>query len=316
MRSALTRRSFVASAPLAALAVVASARAQFFTRHHLPIGIQLYTLGELIERDLDGTLAALAKVGFQSVEMASFLGRSPRDLRAAFDHAGLVCRSAHIPAQPRPSEPFSLSGDLGRLVDAAHVIGLQYVVAPTFVFPDRLGPMLADETGAAYLVRAAKAMTVEDWRANARFLNEQGAILRRAGLQLAYHNHNLELAKRGETDGLQILLRETDPASVCFEMDVGWLAAAGYDPLEFLARYPGRFKLMHVKDIQSSTVANTELQLDPTEVGAGIIPWGRILPAALRAGTTSYFLEQEPPFRGSRLDSVSKSFKYLSHIEA
>jgi len=316
MRSALTRRLFVASAPLAALAAAASEGAPFFARHHLAIGLQLYTLGELIRTDLDGTLAALAKIGYRSVEMASFLGRSPRDLRAAFDRAGLHCQSAHIPAQPRAGEPFSLSGDLGPLVDAAHVIGLEYVVLPTFIFPDKLGPAHPGEDGGAYLVRAGKSMAVEDWRANARFLNDRGALLRKSGLKLGYHNHNLELAALGDTNGLQILLRETDPASVCFQMDVGWLAAGGHDPLQMLARYPGRFQLMHIKDIQASTVPNSELKLDPTEVGSGVLPWARILPAALAAGTRSYFIEQEPPFQGSRLDSVDKSFKYLSHLAA
>jgi sugar phosphate isomerase/epimerase len=282
-------------------------------RNSLNVGVQLYTLGELVQKDLDGTLAQLRKIGLKTVELASFLGRTPRELRAALDRAGLECRSAHISPIPRPNEP-SLSSDLDSLAEAAHVIGVKYVIAPTFMIPDHVGPPGATESFATYFVRAGKSMTAADWQANARFLNEKGTQLRKAGLQLGYHNHNFEFAPLGATNGMEILLSETDPAQVCFELDAGWVAAAGRDPLEIITRHPGRFKLMHVKDIKASTQPNTELRQDPTEVGSGIIPWARILPAAVAAGIRQFYIEQEPPFNGSRLDSVRKSFDYLSTL--
>ena len=111
-----------------------------------------------------------------------------------------------------------------------------------------------------------------------------------------------------------LLLRETDPELVYFEMDVGWVAAAGVDPVQLLKAHSGRFRLMHIKDIKPETRPNTALEMDPTEVGTGAIPWTRVLPEALTAGVHSFYVEQEPPFALPRLDSVRKSFQYLSAL--
>jgi sugar phosphate isomerase/epimerase len=138
---------------------------------------------------------------------------------------------------------------------------------------------------------------------------------KKAGLHTAYHNHNFEFAPQDAGTGFEILMDRTDPKLVSFEMDAGWVAAAGLDPVALLKRYPGRFRLMHVKDIKSSTRPNYALQQDPTEVGSGSIPWARILPAAYQAGIRAFFVEQEPPFSGPRLGSIEKSFQYLMSLE-
>ena len=131
---------------------------------------------------------------------------------------------------------------------------------------------------------------------------------------LAYHNHNLEFAPVDGTTGFDILARETDPQRVIFEMDAGWVRAAGLDPVVLLNRYPGRFRLMHVKDISASTHVNFKLSMDSTEVGHGIIDWRRVIAAAYKAGVTQYFVEQEPPFKKDRFASIADSFAFLSSM--
>jgi len=285
-----------------------AAAASFFQRHKLPIGVQLYSLGPDLAKELDTQLATVAQIGFRSVELAGYLGRTPAELRAAFDKAGLVCHSAHI----APKGPDGFSGDLAKLADELHVIGVKTAIMPILNIPDRLS---------ADLRQAGPQMTADDWKWNADFLNQKAAALKNAGLAVGYHNHNFEFAplkdaKGGDTHGMDILLNGTDPSLVTFEMDAGWVTAAGHDPKALLKAHPGRFTHMHVKDIKASTKTNFELKQDPTEVGSGMIDWKALLPAAYAAGVRGFYYEQEPPFAHPRLESARISYDYLSKVVA
>ena len=105
--------------------------------------------------------------------------------------------------------------------------------------------------GRALVPGSDPQMTADDWKFNADFLNSKGSMLKQAGLQLAYHNHNMEFTPLAGSSGYEILLRRTDPELVEFELDVGWVTAAGHDPLALLRDYPGRYRLMHVRDIRA-----------------------------------------------------------------
>ncbi|MBW8860632.1 MAG: sugar phosphate isomerase/epimerase, partial [Caulobacter sp.] len=174
-----------------------AAEKPFFQRRDLPVGIQLYTLGPDLQKDLDAQLATVAKIGFKSVELACYLGRTPAELRAAFDKAGLVCPSAHI--SPKGASGPSFSGDLAKLADELHVIGVKAAIMPILYIPDRLG--------GADLRQAGAQMTADDWKWNADFLNEKAAVLKKAGIVSGYHNHNFEFAPLGDTTGMEILLK-------------------------------------------------------------------------------------------------------------
>lgn len=281
----------------------------FFQRHNLPVGIQLYSLGPDLAKELDAQLATVAKIGFKSVELAGYLGRTPAELRAAFDRAGLICPSAHI----SPKGESGFSGDLAKLADELHVIGVKSAIMPIHYIPDRMG--------AADLRQAGVQMTADDWKWNADFLNEKAVILKKAGIVSGYHNHNFEFAplkdkNGGDTNGMEILLKGTDPNLVTFELDAGWVTAAGHDPIALMKAHPGRFTQMHVKDIKPTTKANFELRQDPTEVGGGMIDWKALLPAAYAAGIRGFYYEQEPPFAHARLESARISFEYLAKVTA
>jgi sugar phosphate isomerase/epimerase len=312
----MNRRELL-GAGLALPAVALAARAgaapgPFFARHNLPIGVQLYTLDPDLDADFDGTLRRLAAIGFRRVEMAGYHGRTAAELRRAFDVAGLECRSAHIQPSPRGNGPSFAETDA--LARDMHLIGVTDVVLPIPLFPADFRPPAETNAGDGFRA-SGQAMKADDWRRTAAFLNEHARLLAPHGLKVGYHNHNFEFAPQGGTTGFDILLGETDPARVSFEMDLGWVAAAGHDPAALLAAHPGRFTQVHVKDIKASTVTNFAGRQDPTEVGSGTIDWAKVLPAAWDAGVRGYHVEQEPPFPGPRIASVEKSFRFLATLE-
>ncbi len=316
--SALSRRSFLAAGAglLAGKCIRAAQARAFFERTGLALGLQLYTVREDLEKDFDATLNAISHIGYQTVELAGLQDRSPQDWRKALDHAGLRCPSAHVPARSSGAEA-SLSGDLALLADQCHTIGIYTLVCPMINIPERfpLEPAPGESSGDS-LARIVSAMTAEDWKANADFLNLKGAALNRLGLHLAYHNHNFEFTPLTGSTGFDLLLQGTDPALVSFQMDAGWVVAAGADPGALLKKYPKRFTAMHVKDVKASTHPNFRLQQDPCEVGRGMIDWKTVLAAAYGAGVREFYVEQESPFSIPPLDAVAISFTYLNRLTA
>ncbi|CAM8672365.1 MULTISPECIES: sugar phosphate isomerase/epimerase family protein [Sphingobium] len=290
-----------------------ASRDGFFAQRKLAIGIQLYTLAQAAAADLDGTFASLAGIGYGAVELAGLMGKSPAQVRASADRAGLKLTSFHIPAESRAPGDLSLASDAGSLAADLHMLGISRVAMPIFRIPKRLGVMQSGEGFLAFLTRIAPHLTADDWKRDAALLNEKGVALAREGIELGYHNHNPEFAPLGGATGFEILMRETDP-SIFFEMDAGWVAAAGLSPIELLRRYPGRFRMMHVKDILPSTRPNFVLQQNPTEVGKGLIDWSVLLDAAFDAGVRDFFVEQEPPFTMDRLAALKISHDYLARL--
>ena len=278
-------------------------------------GVQLYMFDPDLNRDFDGALASIAATGVRSVELASLHRRSATEFRAALDKAGLVCRSAHVAASSTVPGASGLNfDDLDKLVDQLNILGSRNAVLPLFQFPK--DPIWGPPISFMSLMKPGGApITADRYERMADFLNEKGAVLKKHGIRIGYHNHNGELAPLGNKTGLQILLERTDPSIVDFELDAGWLAAGGHDTAAWLERYRGRFTQMHVKDIAAGTQINYHMQQKPTEVGSGIMNWPAILKAAQSAGVRNFFVEQEPPFTGARIDSLKKSLSYLRKLE-
>ena len=319
----IARRTVLAAAAagiglaVPALRAFAEESTPFFKRHHLPLGLQLYTVGPQARQDLNGTLAKVAAAGYQTVELAGLYGNSPQVMRKAADDAGLRYTSIHLSTRAQNGEP-GLDQPPAELAAAMQVLGLSDVVLPMFVMPSHI-PKPDLKTGAAgafagYLDQAGPQITADDWKTTASYLNDKAAALQKVGLRLSYHNHNLEFRPIGDTTGLEILLNETDPKLVHFEMDVGWVAAGGADPIKILEHRKGRFKMMHIKDLMATTKPNYAAQQDPAEVGSGMLPWVRILDVAYATGVRKFFVEQEPPFKHDPLESIAISAKYLSTI--
>jgi sugar phosphate isomerase/epimerase len=311
----VSRRDFlIVGTLLGARAMGAVDTRPFFRRTGLKIGLQLYTVGDDLKRDFAGTLAAVSKIGYRTVELAGLADHAVDDWRRALDRVQLKCPSIHVP--PHSKNGLNLD-ELGTLAEAAHALGIGSVVCPMFNIPARFSlTPLAGESGAKMAARLGASMTADDWKWNADYLNEKGAALKPYGLRFAYHNHNVEFAPVGSSTGLAQLIQGTDPTLVTFEMDAGWVVAAGADPMALLAAHPGRFSAMHVKDVKASTHPNFSFEQDPCEVGQGIIDWKTLLAKAYQANVRQFYVEQEPPFSKPRLESVGISFNYLDALVA
>lgn len=297
-------------------AMAATAR-RFFERIRRPIGLQLYTLGEEAARDLDATFATVARIGYRDIELPSLYGRTPQVLRAAADRAGLAISSLHLPVTPNTvaSGALTMTSPVAQIAESLGALGAKRAVLPIAPFPANSRP-LPGETRQGAIARAFAEAGDGLWKRTAALLNERGSALKSAGVQVGYHNHNVEFAPIGQTSGWDILVGETDPALVHFEIDTGWVVAAGLDPIAFLGKLKGRVAQLHVKDVAAIDAPDFALSMKPAQVGTGKLDWARILPAAHAAGARHFYVEQEPPFPGPRIDAVRGSYAFLSQLRA
>jgi sugar phosphate isomerase/epimerase len=274
-----SRRSFLkATGAVAACAAASRLEAK---RLRLPIGLQLYSVRNLLPKDFDGTLAQGRKAGYTVVEAAGYYDRSAADFRHAMDAAGLRCISTHHALNV-------LETQLDQWLDYGHTLGLEY--------------MVCSSSGGMHRDPAVKGPpTLDDWRWIAGEFNRIGEKIKSAGITFGVHNHTPELAV---IDGVLVydeLLRLTDPKLVVFEMDCGWVYASGHNPVDYLSKTPERFPLLHVKDM----IPGANGQMHSTELGRGQIDYAPILRAA--TGLKHYFVEQEEfdidPMQALRIDA-------------
>lgn len=293
----------------------AAVRKTFFERVGLPVGLQTYTLGDEPGRDLDATFGRIAQIGYRDLELPNLYGRKPAEVRQAADRAGLKVSSLHLPAMSAPGAGLMLTSPASEIADALGALGAKRAVMPIFMFPADFRPQKG-ETFQAAIGRSVTAGGEDLWKRTAALLNEKGAALKPSGIEVGYHNHNVEFAPIGQTNGWEILVKETDPALVHFEVDTGWIATSGLDPAAFLTKHKGRVAQLHVKDVAEGNSVNFALSMKPAEVGAGVLDWARILPAAYEAGVRHFYVEQEPPFAIPRIEAATKSYGYLAQLKA
>jgi sugar phosphate isomerase/epimerase len=287
----IARRHFLACA--AGLTIAGRAHANPVG---LPIGLQLYTIGDAIDRDFDGALRTVAAIGYRAVEgNLSLAGRDAKALKATYSALGLAWRSAHCGGD-------ELRGGLGKTIETAHAVGLDYLVCPFPLIPGSVKDVLA-------------GMRLDDWKANADLFNQIGEQTRAAGITFAYHNHNIDFRTYDGISGYDTLMARTDPGLVKFELDCGWMVSAGLDPVDYLTRYPERYVMLHLKDLRHDHIPNTDLKMASTEIGKGIVDWPRLLRAAAKTSVKGLYVEQEPPFASSSLESVRVSFDYLKALQ-
>jgi len=318
----LNRRSLILGLGTATIggtlagAALARPRQKFFERIGKPLGLQIYTLGPEAGKDIDATFAAVARIGYREIELPNLMGKQPAEVSAAAARAGLAIRSIHVPLVRTGGQGgLNFGSAPAEIADTLGALGASWAVAPILLLPANFRPAAGENFGQA-IARSASAAGENLWKESADLLNRKAEALRPLGIKVGYHNHNIEFAPAGNSTGWDILFRETQPGLVHFEVDLGWVAAAGLDPVRFLDRARGRVKLLHVKDMAAGTVPNFRIEMKPAEVGSGILPWQRILPAAQRAGVEHYLVEQEPPFTIPRIESAGRSHDYLAQVRA
>lgn len=318
----IERRLFMAGIGASALAAMGSGVVQakstrtFFRRVGLPIGLQIYTLGPEAGKDLDATFAQVAKIGYREIELPGLLGHQPAELAAAAARAGLKIASIHLPLLSMGgAKGLSMASEPARIAEDLGTLGARWAVAPILLFPSNFRPNPGEGMEAA-ISRSVAAAGEDIWKKSAAALNEKATALKPLGIRVGYHNHNLEFAPIGKTTGWDILWKETDPGLVHFEVDIGWIATAGLDPVAFLKRSSGRVSLLHVKDVAAGNPQNFGITMKPAEVGAGTLQWNKILPAAYSAGVRHFLVEQEPPFTIPRIEAASRSYTFLAGLKA
>ncbi len=243
------------------------------------VGIQLYTVRSLTSKDLEGTLASLAGIGFKEVEFAGYFGRTPAQIRSALTTNSLTSPSVHIPL-PASDDSWKKS------LDDAKAVGHEWVVVPW--------------------LDASQRPTSDGWGKFADRLTALATMAQARGLKFAYHNHDFELVKVGSATALDVLLTQTDPKLVDIEMDLYWVVKGGGDPLDFFKRYPTRFPLLHVKD---ATAAPERTMVD---VGRGTIDFRKIFAQAKQSGQKHIYVEHDNP--ADPLLSATTSFKHLAAL--
>jgi sugar phosphate isomerase/epimerase len=261
-----SRRSFLKSAGAAAAAASLGVPRLHAAALNMPLGVQLYSVRDLLPKDFDGTLHKLSSVGYKVVEAAGYFNKTAAQWKHSMDAAGLRCISSHHSLA-------DLNAKFDELIEYAHGIGLEYIIcswAGIHRDPKKKGEL-----------------DLDDWRWTADQFNEMGRKIKAAGLTFGYHNHWVEFGTENGAVFFDELLKRTDPKYVVFEMDCGWVVAGGHNPVEYLSRSPERFPLAHVKDL----VKQPDGKFKNVIMGKGTIDYKPIFNAA--TALKQYFIEQE-----------------------
>ena len=262
----------------------------FASPYGKPVGLQLYTLRDQLEKDVAGTISQVAKIGYTDVEIYSLYGKSPADFGKILKDNGITASSGHYLLP-------DVKTKWDQRVEDAHALGLKYMVN-AILQPD-------------------ERKSFDDYKRLVDVFNRAGEKTRAAGIQFCDHNHNFEFKTYGNTTAYEYLLNTLDPKLVKFEMDCFWVTHAGHDPVVYFKKYPGRFPLLHIKDMKDKPAPSHELDAKMglfAPVGQGTINWKRIFAGARQGGMQHYYVEQDyceqPP-----LEAIRISFDYLSKLQ-
>lgn len=284
---------------------------------NLPIGLQLYTVGHEMDTDPASTLKAVAAAGYKTVELSPLSKTPAKELRKMLDDTGLANPSGHYMLP-------DLMTRLNEMTDFAHLFGQEFMIVtvPWVADPSRFKP--DPQMGQFGLFLAIiGGLTLDDWKWNAEQFNKIGEQVKKAGLQLGYHNHNFEWRAYGNTTGYDEFLRLTDPSLVKLELDCGWVTVAGQDAAGYLTKHPDRYTLLHIKDFKKGFTPRTSLMgKDPgapvgTELGHGAIDYHGIFAAAQKAKIRAMYVEQEPPFvEMPALEAIKVDYEYVKNLKS
>ncbi len=291
----MNRRTFLGTATAAGAAALLANKFSWAAaeRRIQRIGVQLYTVRDEMKADFAGTLSKVAAIGYKEVEFAGYFDHSPKEVRALLEKDGLTSPACHIQYDVLTDEKFPAE------IESAKIIGQPYIVNPWV--PEEL------------------RKTQDDWKRIAEKYNHIGEMSKKAGIQFAYHNHWFEFLPLEGKRPYDTLLEATDPNLVKMEMDLCWITVAGGDPVEYFNKYPGRFPLVHVKDMKKLPKVTEaggqdfgDSLNDMTAVGHGIIDWKRIFAYSDKAGIKHYIVEHDKP--ADPLQSIKESYAYLHNF--
>jgi sugar phosphate isomerase/epimerase len=284
----ITRRSFIKNSAMLGTGLLIRPDI-FFEKRVKKIGLQLYTLRNVLnQNNVVQVIEKIATIGYRELEIFGytkenkFWGLEPKPFKKLLKENNLSAPAAHISFENfltgKNEEEFKM------ICEAAKAVGNDYIIV-------------------AWLDEKYRK-TANDYKKIAGKLNEAGAIAKQYGLQLAYHNHDFELIKLdNETTGYDIIVKNTDKELLQLELDLYWATKAGKDPVQLFTENPGRFPLLHIKDMDKQTG-------DFTEAGQGIIDFKRIFAYQETAGLQHIFIEQDE-VKKDVFESIEESFRYI-----
>ncbi len=247
------------------------------------IGVQLYTVRDLLKVSVEKTLAEVAEIGFKEVEFyggaGGYFNRPPRAIRQLLDRNGMTSPSAHL-GMPE------IRGSWNRTLNDAAEIGQKWLVIASLDDADRNSIDAIKRT--ADIIRKAA---------------EDAKVYR---IKLGYHNHETEFREVEGRRVFDVLLEETSPETLQVEMDIYWITKGGGDPLAYFAKWPGRFPMVHVKD------AGPPPEYEMRDVGKGTIPWAELFAKHKEAGIKHYYVEHDNP--ANPMASIKASYQYLRKL--
>ena len=258
----------------------------------IPIGLQLFTVSDHLEKDLTGTFKRVAEIGYRDVELGGtfdFYGKKPAELKRLLNDNGLRPLSMHY-------TDAQLKTHLEKCTADARECGISYIGLASLDDQDR--------------------KSLDAIKRDAEWFNHMGEAVNKAGGHFFYHGHNFDYASVGGVIEYDELLRRTDPKLANFQLDCFWCVRAGKDPVDYFNRFPGRFVQLHIKDLKPGYPPSTGGDDRPgafTEVGQGVIDWRRIFKAAPQGGLRHYYVEQDVCERDS-LVSAKMSYDYLHKL--
>jgi sugar phosphate isomerase/epimerase len=241
------------------------------------VGLQLYTVRDLVAQDPLGTLQKVAELGYKEVEFAGYYALSPSDWKSALDDLGLIAPGAHFHL-----DLFQSSFDA--ILQNALTLGHQHLVMP---------------------YTPGELRSVEGYKQLAQVLNSTGMTAAQSGVTVGFHNHDFDFEPLPDDPnqiGYDVLLAELDPGLVTLELDIYWIAITDHSAVDYFSRYPGRFRLCHLKD--------TTPFLAMADVGYGTLDWASILSAAKTAGVAHFFVEHDATT--DPIASARRSLAYLT----
>jgi len=279
-----------------------------------PVGLQLYTLGNLMTTDPKGTLQKLAAIGYKELESAgsqkgNFYGYTPKEFAAMVKEAGMQWRSAHVGGAPFSIEQIMKMAKTAE--DSARIqkMAEQFKNMPKMLNLKENYQQLADsaaEGGLTYLVCSSIPVSaLDEIKTAVDVFSKTGEACKKNGVQFAYHNHTTEFDEVEGHRPFDYILANTDKELVKMELDLAWATKAKQDPVELFKLHPGRFPLWHVKDLDKNT-------MNPAEVGTGVVDFKRIFDNAKESGMKYFFVEQDQA--PQPLQNVTNSFNYLNKI--
>jgi sugar phosphate isomerase/epimerase len=242
------------------------------------VGVQLYSVRKEMMSDAIGTLKKLGQIGYQEIESAqsekgNYYGLEPKEIKKILKDQGMTLRSGHT----------HIDANWQKSIDEAAEAGQEYIICSVLPSPGQ---------------------TVGNYQKSADMFNHAGEQCKKSGILFGYHNHASEF-DTGEGKALyDVLLDNTQPDLVHMEMDLGWVIAAGKDPMVYFSKYPGRFPLWHLKDMSLTEKKSVEF-------GKGGVDIIALMKQAKQAGMKYYFIEQEE-YAVTAFDSLDYDYNWLA----